>query len=205
VDIRKIANLAYTPPDTGFPDRVKEKIDGVVYGTYAKIWRGMVKVAASGFGKGVLLTAAIAIGGAAVAWGYMAEAGSLGAGATIDTGIMHGATKAIGFLLSGFGAATLAVGGALGAVADMWKHHNRISEEVAYMQAKQFTQARSGNISKDKQYALDVDAERRFGNRNEHATSAHANGYVVNEPQCDSFCQQEEQRRADRDIATRAV
>lgn len=209
VDVRKLANLAYTPPDSGFPDRVKEKIDGAVYGGLSQIWRGMVKVAASGFGKGVLLTAAIVIGGAAVAWGLVAGAGALvsasGVAATADTGLMLGASKAVGFLLSGLGAATLAIGGAFGAIADVKKHQGRINEEVARTQAMQFAKARSGQLSKDKQYPLDVDTERRFGNRNEHATPAHGNGYTVNEPPCDTWCQQEEQRRTDRDIATRAV
>ncbi len=210
-----VQNLAYTVPDTGLPDKVKDAVDNAVYSGFGKLWRGFVQVAASGFGKGVLLTAAVVIAGAAVAFGFQAGAGTLlsevtGVSPTVATGFEIGARKAIAFLFgSGLGFATLGVGGALGAVADMKKHNDRINEDMAKVQAKQFEMARSGHKEPAKAQTVPAPETSYTGSKqptNGRAAKSVATALTLQgEPDCDTHCQREEERRALREIVGRAL
>ncbi len=214
--VQDIQNLVYTPPDTGVPDRVKETIDNAVLSGFSKLWRGMVQVAASGFGKGVLLAAVVVIGAVAVAHGFMAGADMMSMGAssvspTVGTGLEIGAREAVAFLFdSGLGYATLGMGGAFGAIADVMKHKNRITEEIARSQAKQFEVARSHQKAPSvglSAGAPEVETSYKGYKQptNGKAAKSVATALTMQaEPQCDSWCQQEESKRAAREIVGKA-
>ncbi len=214
MDVRSLQNLAYTPPDTGFPDRVKEAVDNKVYSGISKVWRGMLQVASSGFGKGLLLTAAIVLGVAALVTGSMAYAGMIDIGngvlATFDTGVKIGINNAIGFLKSGFGLATLGIGGALGAVADVRKHQNKMSAEAAQAEARQLEIARAlqqaPDVTTQQQPAPAVEPKFRQPTNGKAAASLAS---AVTKPweaeECGTFCQQEKLRRARSEIVGKAL
>jgi hypothetical protein len=105
----------------------------------------MLQVAASGFGKGILITLAVVTVALAVSMGYSDFAKNLPS----ETGIMRGLATAFQFFGSGLGLATLAIGGTLGAVADTHRRQNAITAEMARQQAQDFTLARDLSAAKN--------------------------------------------------------
>jgi len=99
----------------GIPGNVQRILDDAAVSTGKKIWNGMVHAAATGFGKGIILTALIIIGVTALQGGFIAPAlfGTAG-------GIMMG------------------IGGLLGMVMDIRQHQSKISADVAKAEAAAF-------------------------------------------------------------------
>jgi len=130
--------------------------DGLKYAG-GKIWRGMLQVGASGFGKGLLITAGVVLAVTALMFGFGASLGEITIGpatATVEKGIMIGFWKALQFLThsSGWGAVTLAAGGTLGAVVEMNKEPGRISLAQAEELAKQYEiSRRQGRVQEKEQ------------------------------------------------------
>jgi len=117
--------------------------------------------AASGFGKGVLYTAAAVLVSAAVIFGFGASMGEITLGsasgltttATTGHGIMIGIGQGLRFLTEGPGLALMAVGGVVGNVVR--KH--RESAEVAAFQAGQVAKERELALSRRKEKTVEKD------------------------------------------------
>lgn len=142
-----IQNQLAAWPRIGMPDVLKEKYDSMLKRTGRKLWRTILQVAASGFGKGVLLMAAAVTLGFAGYYGLVGYAGdlpgpALGLSSTLEQGIMHGIGQGLGFLGKGIGLLTLAIGGTLGAVNETRKTQNKLTAEIARAEAQEFALAR---------------------------------------------------------------
>lgn len=155
-------SLSFIEPEVGIPDRIKASYDAMVKAAGKKLWQGLVKVAAGGFGKGLLITAGIVLLGGALMFGFGAATGALAIGsaalpATLSQGIAIGLSQAGNLLFSSFGAALLGIGGALGAVNSVRKHHNMINEEIARAEAEAYARAREEARGKAMQRTQDPD------------------------------------------------
>jgi hypothetical protein len=117
--------------DPGPGGVLKDGYNAALGGTMRQAWGGIQKVAASGFGKGLLLTGLLVIGVMALVAGYMGAGGTLAVGAahitTFEGGFGAGISKALEFLTSGLGLATLGIGGTLGAVSEVRGHQHKIA------------------------------------------------------------------------------
>ncbi|MGE0754749.1 MAG: hypothetical protein AB7L92_06275 [Alphaproteobacteria bacterium] len=220
VDIRAIQNLGYEHPDTGIPDEVKNRIDDAVASGLNKAWRGMLQVAASGFGKGVLIAAAITLAAGMIIGGADATI----SGALVEAGVKEGFLHAVNFLTHGAGLLTLAVGGAIGAVADARSHQGRITEqmakdeaarlEIARARGNQQMQERESEIRKHTtppavEYARTESIERKFkeptnGRAAKSVASAVNIGEVNLDPVASSYAQREKERRLARQAISKA-
>lgn len=129
-----LQELAARASEVGLPAAFKETYDHMLIRTGKKIWRGMLAVASGGFGKGILITAAIIIGAAALLTGYDNYAFN----SPFEDGLIKGVSKGIAFLTSNFGIATAAFGGVMGAISDVRKEQNKIAAELACAQSKEF-------------------------------------------------------------------
>lgn len=205
VDIRAIQNLGYEHPDTGFPDRVKDAVDRQVVKGISKLWRGVVQVAASGFGKGVLITAALVLAAGMMIGG----ADAIISGALVEAGVKEGIGRAFGFLLSGGGIITLLAGGALGSVADTQKYQDRITADMAKLEARQLEKARDGEI--EKPVSVQPEREKTVQNKfqqpgNGRAAKSVANAFATGDITLESngFAQREAEQRIARAIAAKA-
>jgi len=110
-------------------DVVEQKYNDALKSVGKSLWNGMGKFFASGFGKGLLITAGVVLLGAAITFGFAASmglvTGSWVAGntvmavfpATVAQGIEFGLGQAMQFLLHPLGLMTLGLGGTVGAVA----------------------------------------------------------------------------------------
>lgn len=136
---KKIQNVGWDRPDTGIPDQLQVAIDKKVSSGLSKVWQGILSVAASGFGKGVLLTAGILLAGAMIGNGATAFID----GVSVNTGVMQGVAKATSFLTSGFGIVTLLAGGALGSVSDTQRYQDRLTHDMAKQEAELLEKARN--------------------------------------------------------------
>jgi len=90
-----------------------------------KLWRGLVQVIESDFGKGALVTAGIVVGA-------MAISGAMG------IGISAGIAKAVGFLVHPLGWLTLTIGGMMGNVIGAHKEPKKLSVAQAETMAKEY-------------------------------------------------------------------
>ncbi len=134
----------------GIPERVESEYNAMLKNVGRKLWSGVIKVAATGFGKGMLTSAAIVLVGFALVSGF----GAVGLGASFASGIGPGLSAAGNLLLgSWLGAATLAIGGTLGAVSDVRKHTNKLTAEMARVEAEGYAIARETNLIRDMQLA----------------------------------------------------
>lgn len=151
--IHHLQDLAIRSGEAGLPNAIKEKYDEAMIGTGKKLWQGMLAVAASGFGKGVLASIGIIAAVSALLIGFQASIpGGLEIGdQVIDTfaeGATAGIAKAFYLMTHPIGLVALAVGGAIGAVGDVRKAQNKITAEMAraeeqyYERARQMQQAR---------------------------------------------------------------
>lgn len=136
-------------PKIGIPDLVKIKYDQAVHSAGRKVWKTTQQVAASGFGKGALIMAGVVLLGLAIAFGFGAYAGALTVpsvagmvNATVGQGIGIGLSQAGNLLIHPIGWLLMAAGGAVGAVIDVRKHHNRMNAEIARTQAEQYARIR---------------------------------------------------------------
>lgn len=138
----------YASGDSNLPDTVKDWIDARVSGAGKSIYRGTLDVLASGFGKGLLIAAAIAatgiLLGAIFAPGLMF--GQEFAHITVAKAIDYAVPTIGNFLLgSGKGLAFLAVGGATGSLVAAHGENTRIGKDAALAQAAHFAQIREEN------------------------------------------------------------
>lgn len=167
-DIRALQEAAYSThvDEGGLSDLIKERYDSAVRNAGKRVWRGMMAVAASGFGKGVMLTALVIVAASALLAGAGVDAGNLfnlvgtdlasAVPMTMEQGIGLGINRGISTLFQGIGMAAMAFGGALGAIADVRKRQNRISEDVARQQAMNYELARQQHIAQEQQVQPDV-------------------------------------------------
>ncbi|MCE2926984.1 MAG: hypothetical protein LW823_05005 [Rickettsiales bacterium] len=142
----------------GIPERIELEYNAMLKRVGKKLWSGTIKAAGSGFGKGLLATAAILLVGFAIVSGL----GAVGAGATFASGIGMGLSVAGNFMLnSWFGAGVLALGGTLGAVSDVRKHTNNLTADMARVEAEGYTIARDANLLRELQ-GLQTTQEKPF-------------------------------------------
>lgn len=127
------------------PDAIIELIDYKAAAAGKKLWRGMLAVMASGFGKGALLAGGLLVAAAMVGLGFSAHA----YGFPIGQGVALGLDKALSFLSHGTGLIFLGMGGALGAANEARKAQNNITAEVAAAQAQNFEIARQLGAAKE--------------------------------------------------------
>jgi hypothetical protein len=138
-----ITDIAFNTSKTGVPDLVKEAYDREIRKIGLKFWHGITKVASTGFGKGVLVVAAIT----AVAFtGFFALAAA-GTAVGFAGGAATGLFTAIGALMHPVGLIGMAVGGTLGAVSDVRRYHNQITAEMAELKAENFAKSREDGLS----------------------------------------------------------
>lgn len=110
-------------------DLVKNATDERMSTGMRGIWQRVRETGWSGFGKGVLLTAAIVIGVVALFSGFkggnsdMSINGSLIT--TFENGLGHGISLALDFLTSGLGMVTMAVGGTLGVASNIMQDQRK--------------------------------------------------------------------------------
>ena len=136
------------PYDQGLLDSVQESIDSRVHGGLKAMARGSLEVLSSGFGKGLLITAAIAtvaiVAGAVIAPGILfgAEWAGIGAGKAVEYGLLTAGNWLLG---SGGGVALLAAGGVAGSMAAAHGENTRINKEAAAAQAAMYSQLRAQN------------------------------------------------------------
>ncbi len=128
-------------------DYVKEKYDEALKGVGNKLWDGMLQVAASGFGKGLIVGALILIGISTMGGGLLAATVGINVGqaalvTTFEGGIAAGFASGIALLPSVLGAIAMAGGGIMGAVMDMRKEQTKISATQAEVLARQYAQSR---------------------------------------------------------------
>ena len=98
-----------------------------------KTLRGMLHVAVSGFGKGVLIAAGFVIAAMAFSAGIFAMDG----GATFASGVSSGIKAALSFLTSSAGGlAALGIGGALGMAMETRQHQNDMTARIAQLEAQ---------------------------------------------------------------------
>ncbi|MFW0776617.1 MAG: hypothetical protein ACN2B6_02735 [Rickettsiales bacterium] len=158
-------SLSFVDPHVGIPDQFKDAYDRAVKHHSSRLWKKVLKFAASGFGKGLIATAAIVvIGGALLAaagttMGLSSIAGislmtemPLGAAAaqaTVGEAIGAGLTAAGNFLWSAGGVTALAIGGTLGAVSNVRMHQNMLTADLARVEAESFARLREENLAKE--------------------------------------------------------
>lgn len=133
--------------DTGLPDRIKEWIDARVSSGLKAVYNGARQLLSSGFGKGLLVvaalfTATVMIGAFVAPESILGEAG-LNAGQTLTKGLMRAGNLLLG---SWPGLVALGAGGAIGSMTAAHAENNRINKEAAENNAIAFTRAREANI-----------------------------------------------------------
>ncbi len=98
-DLKTLQDLAYSEPRLGPVSALNDSIRSNVKAVGKGLWQGVLAAAATGFGKGVLLAAALLVAGTAVYFGASAAGGTLfhtvsttGAWipSTLEQGIAHG-------------------------------------------------------------------------------------------------------------------
>lgn len=132
-------------------DLVKDGYDHALKSTGMSLWKGIQQVGLSGFGKGAALVALMVVGVTALLAGWMGSAEALSLihpvtgnvvthVTTFEHGFSVGIGKALEFLTSGLGLATLAIGGTLGAVSEAHSHINKNNathaESIAQLQSR---------------------------------------------------------------------
>lgn len=130
----ELQELAKYKPDTGFPDYVKDTYDNALADITKRLWKGALKIAASGFGKGVLVIAAVILGVTALETGFVASTG----GMAFAGGAIAGLEKGLLLLGQAPGLVAMAIGGVLGAASDLRRHFNHINAETAEAEAQRY-------------------------------------------------------------------
>lgn len=140
-------SIDYTDGDIsegGLPGWLKHKYNEAVAGVAEKAGRGVAAVAASGFVKGAIVAAGLALAVGALMFGFSAASGQLfmnavGAlvPATFEQGLAVGAAQTLSFLGSGFGLAFMGAGGAVGTAIGIRSHQRGIEAEQAKLRAVQ--------------------------------------------------------------------
>lgn len=119
------------------PEGTEHWIDKKVHDGLTAGARGGLEVLMSGFGKGLMIAAALTtayfVGGALIAPAAVGIAEGLTAGAAITNGLMTAGNFLLGSL-GGF--ALMASGGALGSMISAHNENNRISADAALAQAR---------------------------------------------------------------------
>ena len=171
-------SLSFVDPHVGMPDQFKDAYDRALKHHSRKLWKKVMTFAASGFGKGLIVTAAVVIiGGALIAaagatMGLSSVAGiplmtETAAGmmpATAGEAINAGLVAAGNFLFGGGGLTTLAIGGTLGAVSNVRMHQNMLTADLARSEAETFARLREENLEKEIQQMRESMPEKRSDN-----------------------------------------
>lgn len=176
-------------------DAVKEKYDAALGKAKGGIGHGIGQVAASGFGKGVILTALVMVAATAALAAFAGPAGLLTVGGaavpTVEAGLAEGVGMGLSFLTSGFGLMTMALGGMAGAFMDARKHQSKIDAREAEILAKQY------EISRQQQRGLAPEQAPMTQNltRTQVATTTNYHPADMRDPNQPCFCDVEMKRR----------
>lgn len=193
-------HLAQRPvaPEERMPGQyVKRHYDAAIGGTLDTIRTNSLRFFASGFGKGVLAVATVAIAALAISSGIAAASGALPVmgsfglvtNATFAQGIMIGIGKAAAFLMSGPGLLTMAGAGLVGASVEGRRHPERMSVEEARALSAHYAENRQQATLLQMQKAPMPEAEPQSRQENEPADKTPA------------FAAKELQRRASQENA----
>jgi len=139
--------------------------DNFISGT----WRILTDMAGGGFGKAVLATAAIIVGGTALALGMQAMIGAAGMAtpigiptgeaATVLDGLLFGAQQGLAVLGHPVGWALMGIAGAAGIAISQKHEHTELEQAKARAAQRQLERA----LAKEKIAGLDPDLEKAAG------------------------------------------
>lgn len=111
----------------------------IAKGAARKTTRGLLRVMASGFGKGLLLAAALVVGAMAFSSGIFA----VNAGYLFSEGALAGIGQAAAFLFNGVaGPIMLGLGATLGAALEVKGNQDKIRADVIRLEAKAYEATR---------------------------------------------------------------
>ncbi len=163
-ELHTLQQLAYADPGIGPVQIVSAQIKSGAHEAGKKLWLGMTAVAATGFGKGVLIAAAAIVVMAAIAGGITALSGvpmvpsltGMLVPASLEKGLAMGIERGLNAVFfNPLAWVGLGIGGALGAASDVRKKQNEINAEIAQAQALEYEARRQmPQPAKDMQPAL---------------------------------------------------
>ena len=130
----------YAPPSDGFLDGAQQWADGKIHGAYKSAFKGLLHVAATGFGKGAIATAIIAAGVMAV---LAFTAAPTVAAATVFSSVLSASAT---YFTSGAGLALLGGGGLLGAALSAHGEHKRLNTQQAEEMAQYYEVVREKSV-----------------------------------------------------------
>jgi hypothetical protein len=168
-------NSDYAPPSDGFLDGAQRWADDKIHGAYKSAFKGLLRVSATGFGKGVIATALVAVVGIALLGGIDLPAAT---GGELLKGALSHATK---IFTSGQGLAILGAGGLLGAAVSAHGEHKRISAKQAEEMAKYYevmreknarAQEKSPTIAVEEDHCRGGHCDKLLHERQKHAQTA---------------------------------
>jgi hypothetical protein len=150
--------------DEGTPgDFVKNAYDNASRGLLSRVWQGILRVSESGFGKGALAAAGVAVLGMAAglavlgATGHLATMTFMGpALATAESGFVMGLGSGLAFLGTGPGLLALAAGGLVGMAVHKWNHRHDLTPAQAQAQAQQYDAIRQQRQTQQLQAAPEM-------------------------------------------------
>lgn len=133
--------------DDGSPgDIIKEKYDATLKKGIEGTYDTARKFSLSSFGKGMLIAAAVVVGVMALVGGYMGATGTLAVGGipitTLENGIAQGIGKAVEFLTSGMGIATMLAGGGIGLGSEVLSNQRKLAAQQTERLAKEYERSR---------------------------------------------------------------
>ncbi len=127
--------------ERGVPDDVKKWIDDKVHTAGKTMYRGLLQLLASGFGKGLLATAGVLVIGitAATVAGIPIPIAGAVMGPTVAQSVETGLMAAGNFLLgSDMGVGLLAFGGMFGAVVETQREYAKMNADMANRESKRY-------------------------------------------------------------------
>lgn len=138
----------------GLADDAKDIIDGKMAAARQSVTRGALEVLGSGFGKGLLITAAL-ITTAIVATAIFAPAAlGIAPGVSVGSAVGKSALIAGNYLLGGAGGLLALAGGAVGSLVAAHNENHRISKEAAEAQAVSYARLREAQAQVQNQPPL---------------------------------------------------
>jgi len=165
IDDKNLDELQELTQDVDIPQRLEAAYNRRIKTLGKSLWQGTLKVAASGFGKGVLIAAGIILLGGALVFGFSAATGAITVGSAllgatqataveaiaigIPEGIAMGLSQAGNLIFSAGGLGLLGFGGMIGAVSDVRKHQHKLTAEMARAESEAYAMEREQGLVRE--------------------------------------------------------
>ncbi|NBO19211.1 MAG: hypothetical protein EBV03_08325 [Proteobacteria bacterium] len=164
-------------PENTPGDFVKNAYDKRVSSGMRGIWERIRETGGSGFGKGALIMAALAVAVVGLFGGYLGSGSQLEVSGslitTFENGMGHGLSKGLEFLFSGVGAALVAAGGLIGMGAQvMHDQHKQAALETERL-AIEYQRMREQMKEKGKEKPAEKTVAQHTEKTHEHHTEHH--------------------------------